>query len=469
MSLPLQAIRTVLSESSQFISERAELNLPASTSLFPFRKKQRDAVELSLSNAPVVAIAGTPASGKTQVALAALSTAIDNQRSTLIVSPFASTFSSYERLPMPPSQICGNQDYRQSVKAWIVQQVSKPKLDFLPPHWLSDSLFEELQTKRGRQFWLDLLSEKDQLVQIQKLTKAVAEILPTVHLQRQQLLVQRLNKSETLIQQRERLHQDYLTLSDYALEQIVDAVLPNIKIPILCLSDNLEILGDRTFDLVIVEDSHYLSNTVLQTIANRANKIVFLGELTENDTAFKNLFQHLLPSYRIEINENHRLHPDLATKVFPALYSSRLIPYTPPKQKYIPLLQGFHRLTWYDVKTNEQIYQTLQKSIENSFYHQSCVLAFSSELCDQLQRQFNQFSNLKIRSIYDWKGQECDALWVICDKSVERPLNLKDLRLALTRASDAITVIGDWANYKNLFDSLSTDFYFVRDILIKEN
>jgi hypothetical protein len=61
MSLVLQVIKTVLSEPSRFIRERAELNLPDSTSSFPFRKKQREAVELALSNAPVVAIAGTPA------------------------------------------------------------------------------------------------------------------------------------------------------------------------------------------------------------------------------------------------------------------------------------------------------------------------------------------------------------------------------------------------------------------------
>lgn len=85
MSLVLQVIETVLSEPSRFIRERAELNLPNSMSSFPFRKKQREAVELALSNAPLIAIAGTPASGKTEIALASLATAIAHQRSKLFV------------------------------------------------------------------------------------------------------------------------------------------------------------------------------------------------------------------------------------------------------------------------------------------------------------------------------------------------------------------------------------------------
>jgi hypothetical protein len=465
MSLVLQVIKTVLSEPSRFIRERAELNLPDSTSSFPFRKKQREAVELALSNAPVVAIAGTPASGKTEIALASLETSIAHQRSTLVVAPFASTFNRYENLPLPPLQITSDRDYRQNVKTWLTQQVAKPKLDFLPPHRLEDSLFEELQIKRDRQFWLKLFREEESLQKIQKLTQAITEIFPTIHPKRQELLVYRLSKSETLLEQRERLHQDYTTLSDYALEQILDAALPHIKAPILCLSDRLAILGDRTFDLVIVEDSHYLDASTLQAISTRAKKIVLFGELTEPKNLFSRLFQNLFAAYRLQLTENHRLHPDLARKIFPALYPLQPTPYTPSSHKRSPLPQGKHRLNWLNIKTVEQIPEVLQQSLASDPDQQSCILTFSSELRDRLQ----QIPNSNISTVKDWNGRECQKLWIICDKSALRQPNITDLRLALTRAIDMITIIGDWEHYQKSFDSLGSDFHFVRNIVIKED
>jgi hypothetical protein len=468
MSLALQVIKTVLSESSRFIRERTELNLPDSTSSFPFRKKQREAVELALSNAPVVAISGTPASGKTEIALASLETAIAHQCSTLVVAPFASTFNRYENLPLPSLQITSDRDYRQNAKTWLRQQVAKPKLDFLPPHCLEDSLFEELQMKRDRQFWLRLLREEESLQKIQKLTQAVAEIFPNIHPKRQELLVHRLKKSETLLEQRERLHQDYTTLSDHAFEQILDTALPHIKVPILCLSDRLAILGERTFELVIVEDSHYLNDSTLQAIATRAKKIVLLGELTESKNLFGRLFQNLSSAYRLQLAENHRLHPDLARKIFPALYLMQPTPYSPSSHKHSPLSQGEHRLNWLNIKTAEQIPIVLQQSLESLPDQQSCILTFSSELSDRLQ-QIPYLSNSNITTVKDWNGRECQKIWIICDKSESRQLNLTNIRLALTRASDMITIIGDWEYYQNTFNALGSDFHFVRDIAIKED
>lgn len=468
MSLVLQIIKTVLSEPSRFIRERAELNLPDSTSSFPFRKKQREAVELALSNAPVVAIAGTPASGKTEIALASLETAIAHQRSIVVVAPCASTFNRYENLPLPPLQITSERDYRQNVKTWLTQQLAKPKLDFLPPHWLEDSLFEELQTKRDRQSWLKLLREEDPSQKTQKLTQAVAEIFPTIHPKRQELLVHRLSKSETLLEQRERLHQYYTTLSDHALEQILDAALPHIKAPILCLSDRLALLGERTFDLVIVEDSHYIDDSRLKAIATRAKKIVLFGELVEPKNIFSKLFQNLSPAYRLQLVENHRLHPDLSSKVFSALYPLQPTPYTPSSYKHTPLPQGKYRLNWLNIKTVEQIPEVLQKSLERFSDQQSCILTFSSELCNRLQ-QIPHLSNSNISTVKDWNGRECQTLWIVCDKSESRQPNSTDIRLALTRSSDMVTVIGDWEYYQKSFDSLSVDFHFVRDIVIKED
>ena len=470
MSLVLEVIEALLiepdSEPNKFIRKRAELNLPDSTSSFPFRKKQQEAVDLALSNAPVVMITGTPASGKTEIALAALATAITHQRSTLVIAPFASTFKPYEQLPLPPLEISSDRDYRHNVKVWLRNQVKQPKLDFLPTYWLEDPLFEELQTKRGRKFWLKLLREEP-LQKTQRLAQAIAEIFPTIHQKRQDILVYRLIKSEALLEQRERLYQDYATLSDNALEQILDAALSHIKAPILCLSDRLAVLGDRAFDLVIVEDSHFLDDFTLKAIAIHAKKLVLLGELAEHRSPFGNLYQNLFPSYRLHLTENHRLHPDLARKIFPALYPSQPKPYTPSSHQYTPLSQGEYRLNWLNIKTVEQIPEVLQKSLESTSEQQFCILVFSSELRDHLQ-QFPHLLNSTISTVKDWTGRECQTLWIILDKSDSSQPTLTDYRLALTRASDRVTIIGDWEHYQNSFDSLSSDFHFVRELVIKE-
>jgi hypothetical protein len=478
MTLPLETLKSVLSQPSKFIRQRAELNLPASTSPFPFRKKQQEAIELALSNAPVVAIAGTPASGKTEIALAAIATAITYQRSILVVAPFASTFSSYARLPLPPLQIANNQDYQQSLKDWVGQQLRDPKLDFLPPHWLEDALFEELQTRRGRQFCLNLLRETDLTKLTEKIAQSIAEIFPTIHPKRQELLVYRLRQAQTLLEQRERLYQDYTTLSEYAIEQIVDASISHVKAPILCLNDRLPMLGDRIFDLVIVEDSHYLNRSLLQAIALRANKIVLLGELkeigkpTENRNLFNELFQNLLSAYRLQLNENHRLHPELARVIFPALYPFQPTPYTPTTQIYLPLKQGDYRLRWYDVKNMVQIEQTLQASLKDSLdrqNHKICIYALSSELGDYLQQQLPKLSSSIISNINDLRGQEYDSLWIVFDQSCKQSLKPSDLQIILTRAKISITIIGDWEYYQNSFESLFLSFHFVRDISINED
>jgi len=478
MTLVLETLQAVIHQSSKFIRQRAALNLPVSTSSFPFRPKQREAVELSLSNAPVVAIAGTPASGKTEIAIAALSIAIAHQRSTLVVAPFVSTLTNYrnsQNLPVPPLQIVNNQDYRENIKAWVSEQLRQPNLSFLPLHWLEDALFEELQTKRSRQFWLNLLHIEDPIELTEKLTQSIAEILPAIHPQRRELLVHRLKQSETLLQQRERLYQDYTNLSDHAIEQIVDASLPHIKTPILCPSDRLNLLGDRLFDLVIVEDSHNLSRQLLAAIALRANKIVLLGELqpvTRRQNLFNQIFQNLLSAYRLQLTENHRLHPDLALKIFPALYPSQPNPYTPPKQNYLPLAQGKHRFNWYDVKTIEQIPIKLTESLEdflNQKNKKTCILIFSSNQWEQLQQENSKFSDSITHNINDLRGQEYDYLWLVLDKSHQSQPSLSELQIALTRAKDAITIIGDWDYYQEPFDFLVNDLHFIRDIDIQES
>ena len=493
----LTILRTVFNQSNHYIAYRTSLNLPAYDGNFLFRQKQRAALELALSNAPITAIAGNPASGKTEIALAAVNMAIVHQRSTLIIAPFASTFRGYRQLALPPLEITEDQNYRQSVKAWLQQQLSAPKLDFSPPYWLSDQLFEDLQTKRDRRFWLELLNPLDSQTGEQneeKIAKIIAELYPSIHPARRQLLVHRLIQSKALLQQREHLYQDYINLSDSALEQMTDAVLPHFQAPILCATNHLSRLEssglDLVFDLVIVEDSDYLNIQQVQTIGVLGKKLVFLGDLVDRKNLFGRLFQNLLPSYRVELTENHRLNAALSRHVFPLLYPLHPLVYTATIQKSNSVKQENSSISWHDIRNStqfEQIFENLLEKILKSDREKiPFLLTFTQNSHQKLQQlkqnlvqKLSQASQLQIYNIDDWHGQQCDNLWIICDQDADKSednkpdvtnFKLTNLRLALTRSSNQITFFGDLQYYQNqnVWQDLMSNYDFVRDIRIIE-
>jgi len=469
MSLVLRILQRILNQPSTFISERTDLNLPKYLGKFPFSYRQKPAVEMALSNAPVVAIGGLPGSGKTEIALAALETGLQHQRSTLIVAPDASIFEKYMNLPIPPLLITRPIDYQQTIRTWIGQQLIQPKIDFLPPHWLADQLFEKLQAERSTQFWLELLNIQEKVEKKQKLSESIEEILPNIHPQRQRLLAYRLEKSKTLLEQRERLRQTYSRLSEHGIEQIIDASLPHLKIPILCLPQQLSTLSDRTFDLVIVEESNDIDNQSLGTIALRSKKLVLLGKV-KGEGLFRRIFSNLYPAYRLHLKENHRLHPELSAKIFPHLFPLDPRPYTPFNSKYVPISSGNYRLTWLNIRGNEQLLPALQQSIAEAqlSYDQVSILTFTSTLADRIKQELPQLSDA-VSCIENWRGKECKFIWIICDIMSENQPILRNWKLALTRATQMITVLGDWRENEQQLEDLQSEFHFVRDLSIEED
>ncbi|MCM1982028.1 hypothetical protein [Lyngbya confervoides] len=451
------------------IRERSDLNLPASKSIFPFRKTQREALELALSNAPVVAIAGLPGSGKTEIAMDALQTAIAHQRSTLVVSPFSSTFHRYKQLPVPFLELNNAQDYRQNVRTWVRQQLQTTQLDFVPLHWLEDLLFKELQIRKSRQFWLGLLTPEEQDDKIERLRLEIQNIFPNIHEKRRDLLMHRLRKSYRLLEQQEHLFQDYTSLSERAIEQIVDEVITHIQPLTLCHINNLKVIENRSFDLVIIEDGHHLPERQLKKVAIHAHKLVIMGELTKSNGLLDHFFHNLLPAYRIIITENHRLHPNLANHIFPALYPSQPIPYTPLLSSRNVLEQIYCRLQWIDVKSSENLIQALYQNIEDNKVENLCILTNSNQLSDQLKAQFPKLSDLVFSNFEDIVGREFHSLIYACDSHNQSPFNYGDLRIIFTRAREYITVIGNRNHFQKLFKQISSKFHYVRNIEILED
>lgn len=469
MTLPATLIKTALQTSVGCMADRVDLNLPNAQTTFPFRGQQQDALNLAISNSPIAAIAGIPGSGKTRVALAALATAINHQKSTLVVAGKSRSLEAYNDLPLPPLTITEDTDYRDSVYGWVKQQLANPLLTFCPSHWLPDPLFEQLTVTPHRCQWLQRL----QSAQSEEIATVVAQELPDVHPARQQLLVRRLQQAHPLLAQREQLWQNYTHLSAQALQDITDGLLATMTIPVLCVSQQLETLGQRVFDWVVVEDTHTLAPENLLNIARRAKKLVLLGEVEDRQSSFTRIFYRLWPSDRVVLTENHRLHPDLAYPIFSSFYPSSSVPYTPPTRPYTPLPERLSRLAWYDVVANEQLIPSLWTAIQAFPNCHHSVLTFSPDSARQLRQQQRQVRSnnaigqqIDIQAIDHWHGEAHAILWVVCDSTADAKPSLTDVRWALTRATEAIGVIGNKTHYeRSVFAPLfRSSLTFIRNI-----
>lgn len=463
MNLPLQAIEKVIEQPPSFIRERANLNLPHCETNFPFRPRQREAIELALSNCPVAIIAGIPGSGKTEITKAVVNTAIKHQRSILIIAPLQSTLEQYQNLPIITLEATTELEYRQRVKDWLKEKLQNPQINFTPVYSFPDILFDSLQPDK----WLDLIQQNNE----KNLTQEVKKTFPDISDARCFLLVKQLQKSTNLLAQRERLKQDYQRLSEPALEELTTVTLNSVNFPVVCLSQRLNLLPGKSFDLVIVEDSHYLEQATIKTIAKSSKKLVLLGEIWRDSNYFlKKLFNHLSPAYRIEIKENHRLHPDLATKIIPSLY--HYYPYTPINYAFLPSdTQEPNRLIWHDVVNFQQLIIILSQYLQQN--PDSELLTFSASSCQKIQQKLANYQiTYQIKSIENWHGKECSNLLIICDKNDSKQPNKQDIQLALTRAKNTITILGDKTYYeKSIFSPFFEQnlFHLKRDLtLIKQ-
>ncbi|MBL1209648.1 hypothetical protein [Geminocystis sp. GBBB08] len=295
MNLTLEILKRIEEKPFSFIPERLPLNLPTYNGNFPFHPQQKQAIELCLSNSPLVTIAGISGSGKSSIVPIITDIALTNQKSVLIVSN--SSFNPYQNLSLMPLQI--NQEnkteYRQLFKTWLRENLINPNLNFMPNYLLFDRLFEKV-TKNSEK-WLNVLDKNE----INLLAEAVNQEFPQESKTRQLLLVKKIQQSRQLLTRKESLKQTYQYLSDTALEELTTMAINSQKIPVICQEKYLQFLENQTFDLVIADDSHNLKKETIKTLTKYSQKLILLGNLfphTNND--FDQLFNNLSPAYRIE-------------------------------------------------------------------------------------------------------------------------------------------------------------------------
>jgi len=164
--------------------------------------------------------------------------------------------------------------------------------------------------------------------------------------------------------------------------------------------------------------------------------------------------------------------------------------YTPTRQKTKAPSQRNSAIAWHDLRNSTQLEETLQNLLEQILQNMPQLipnlLTFtqsSFQMIQQLKQRLieksPQASKLEVHNIDDWHGRQCQNLWIICDQSEYKSednkpnvtnLKLTNLRLALTRSSDQITIFGDRQYYqdRNIWKDLISNYDFVRDIRIIE-
>jgi len=451
MNLPLEIINQVTEKPISFIETRSQLNLPHYQGSFPFRVKQKEAIELGLSNFPLVIIAGNPASGKTEIAKAIVDTAIKNQNSTLIISPHQSSLNKYQNLSLKPLQINQEIEYYETVKNWLKSKIQNPEINFTPPYLFPDTIFDNLEINTSK--LAELIAEENQ----EKLRQKIKQKFPQISDNRCILLMAKIKKFSFLLTQREYLKQNYQNLADNDLDELTQLTVNSINFPYNCLVSDIDLIPDKIFDIAIMEDSHLLNQTVIERIAKNSQKLILLGELDkDNDNFLKRLFYNLSPAYRIEIKENHRLSIDLARKIFPLFYND--YPYTPVSHSHsfnisrntdkMSVLREENSLIWHDIVNFQQMIIVLkQYLLENKDYQ---ILTFSEKTSYLIQQLLNSNSNNQIiKHLDNWYGEEIENLLIILDKNNQDNPTLTQLKLALTRAKYSITILGDKTHYEN--------------------
>lgn len=459
MNFPLEIINHITENPISFIERRLDLNLPNYHGNFSFRVQQKEALELGLSNFPLVIIGGNPGSGKTTISKEIANIAIENQSSILMIANYQSSLNQYHNLKIKPLQINRETEYHQNVKIWLKSKFTNPKIDFNPPYLFPDVLFDSQRIYQ----WLSLFNDGNQ----EELKQQVKQIFPFISDDRYILLMAKMQRFSELISQREYLKQSYQNISDNDLEKLTQLTINSINLPQICLTNNIEAISNQVFDLVIVEDSHLLKEETIKVITNYSQKLILLGQL-DKDSFFKELFYKMSPAYRINIEENHRLTIDLARKIFPYFFYH--YPYTPMNNFHgLNNISSENSLIWHDVVNSQQMiivlkqYQ-LEKKVDK-------MLTFSAKTFDFLQQQLNlDINNELIKLIDDWHGEETDNLLIILDNNNEDNPSLEELKLALTRAKYSLTIIGSKTAYENshlaiLFDDkLAT---IKRDLVLK--
>jgi hypothetical protein len=457
-SLATKLIIETLCNGAVYLTEQCSLNFPGINPHIPVSSSQQIALEMAFSNSALSLILGTAATGKTRIATNIAHAAITHQKRILILTHNSASLTAYQNLPTYPFLLSQPENYQQ----WIINQLryqhlSQPQMDYLPLHLLPDLELAKLRTPAKLETWLTAINNKSSEELIELLKPEFPDLQPV----RIQLLAYRLKKLQPLLQQQLKLTQLYSNLSDVALREIVSQIMENPQIPILgTVAEFMQIenkyLWETNFDLIVVEEAHYLNWIELILLSGITNKLILIGEDTSQQDhhfnhPYKFLSRKLLPAYLYQLKEQYRLHQEIAKFVYPVICDDWIHNQRTDISYHIPQIRS--RLIWQDFPNdlvNKRIIEFLiNTQFTPEFISEIGIITLSNQAQDWFQYNLpSEYENIFFGTVTEWTNIE--KRLVIVSFAEAENITYENTNILLTRAKDYLMLFGDYDFYLEL-------------------
>lgn len=457
LTLPLKLIVETVTNGGVYLTERTGLNFPSITPAYPLNGHQQIALEMALSNSAIALISGPPATGKTRIATNLADAAIRHEKRILILSHNPSVLDAYQQLPGYPCRL----NQLESHQNWIAEQLqnhhlSRPEMDYLPASYLPDSELAKLRTPAKLETWLPRIADKSTAEISQLLQPEFPDLTPA----RRDILAIQLRRLTPLLKQQLSLSQLFGSLPERDIQTLATQLANNPQIPILAtVREFFEVanqsLWQSKFDLVIVEESQYLSWDELILLAGSGQKLILFGDerhtyisrrnrrMLSRVDGFTFLSQHLLPAYSYKLTQQFRLHPEIATPVYSLISDTWIQTHTEPIYRNLPAWN--HRLVWQNVTDQTEIEKISEWSANLPPPGEDIgIIATSERERERLIRECPQYF---IDTIDNWRGKERKIVFFCCTGNPQN-LSWERTKIALTRAKDYLILVGDFDRWR---------------------
>lgn len=470
LTLPTQLIVETICNCAVYLQERSQLNFTAINPVLPLSPQQIQSLEMGLSNSPITVISGLPATGKTRIALNLADAGIKDEKRILILSHYPSTLTVYQKLPGYPyllSERSGNQS--AIIERLRRDHLAQPQLNYLPLYCLPDTELEQLRSPAKLERYLPLITNQS----IPQLTQTLSLEFPNLTLTRLKWLAYQLKRLEPLLRQQLTLVQSYQNLSKNAIVTLEQYLSQNPLNP--CLATVKQFLGvdgqtlwQNFYDLIIIEDAQELTWLELILISGLTNKLVLLGDgntgfipASRNRNFFQRvlygfpwLLQYLLPAYTLQLSEQFRLHPELATTIYDRFSSEWIQTNFQQMSDYFP--QWEYRLWWEDIPNQQEEEKILEflKTFDLELIPKIGILTFSETQRDQLIANCPiEYTSVMIKTVTEWQGKEASIVLICCSGN-PKLISIEHWKIALTRGQSYLILWGDYEKWTHAISLL---------------
>jgi hypothetical protein len=463
LTLPTQLIVETICNGAVYLQEQSQLNFTKVYPILPLSSQQIQSLEMGLSNSPITVISGLPATGKTRIALNLADAGIKDEKRILILSHYPSTLTAYQQLPGYPYLLSENLGNQSAIIERIRRDhLAQIQLNYLPLYYLPNSELEQLRSPAKLERYLPLINTQS----IPQLAQTLSLEFPDLSQARLNGFAYQLKKLEPLLRQQLTLVQSYQNLSKNAIETLAQYLSQNPLNP--CLATVQEFLGvngqnlwQNFYDLIIIEDAQQLTWVELILISGLTDKLVLLGDgnpelipPSRNQKFFQRvlygfpwLLQYLLPAYTLQLSEQFRLHPELATTIYPIFSYEWIQTNLQQISDYFP--QWEYRLWWEDIPNQQEGEKILEflKTLDLELIPKIGILTFSEIQRDQLIANCPiEYNSVMIKTVTEWLGKQAPIVLICCSGN-PKLIPIEYWKIALTRGQSYLILWGDYEKW----------------------